>query len=1173
MRLSRLDLTRYGKFTGRCIDFGARPAEGADLHVVYGLNEAGKSTALNATLDLLFGIEHASKYNFLHAYPTMEVGAAIELGGALHELVRLKRKPGTASLFTRDLAPANEALIAGALSGLGREAYRTMFCLDDETLEEGGNAILQSRGDLGELLFSASAGLAHIGAALARSAEEADGLYRKRGRTTEIALLKGRLVELKARREAIDMAASRHSALVQEASRARAAYDAAMAERGRLAADLDRARRLVRAAPLAERWRAERARLAAFDSLPRPPEAWAREFPAVLEAQTRLTTRLEASEARRAELEAQIAGLSPDAAVLALGTEIRALREAMGSYIKTEADLPRRHAAAAELEDRLASILAGLGQPGHGEPETLLLPAEIAGTLRGFLEQRSGVETRAQSAERELTLAGEALAALRREAPQAGEETGPDEAALQALDATLQRLRRSSAAARWRLESEALPKAERRAREALRAVDGFEGTAADLAALALPDARRLDDWRRRLTELERQRAAHAGKAAEARSRHAEAAARLAALRRSAGALSDEEAAQVRAARNAAWHRHRARLDGESAEAFAEALAADDRIAETRLARLRDLEELRQLSISVEGAEAALGAETGRLSEIEAERRALEAEIAARAPFAPAAAGEGRGEDLLEALAHLAERRARALEYGAALEETRERMAQAETEIGRDLEDLSAALARCAPSAASGMAQAQALPALERLTEEAEAVLAHRRSERDAAKTSARRLAEAEAALARRRRERHEAESALARWQEAFAAALAGRWIDAALPVGAVREILDRLGDLAAVLGQRDEMRHRIETMEGDQRRLRAALGDLRHRLGEGADTRAEAGEGSPVGPLADLAARLERAEAEAARLAERRAELERENAAERSLREEARAVEAAGGRMRAFFGAGTLAEVGAALERAQERARLEARLAETGEALAAALQAPEPEAAMAMLEGVDVEETTRAAQELAARHEDLDGATRERFAEMTRAGDALASIGGDDAVARLQVERQTVLLQIEEAAMRHLRLRAGTLLAEEALRRYRDRHRSTMMGRASEAFASMTRGAYGGLSARPEKDRETLIGLAADGTAKLATDMSKGTRFQLYLALRLAGYEEFAATRPPVPFLADDIMETFDEPRSQEVLRLLAQMARTGQVVYFTHHRHLCDMAREVEPGVRIHEL
>ena len=91
MRLNRLDLTRYGKFTGHSIDFGVPESGRPDLHIVYGPNEAGKSTALAAFLDLLFGIELRSRFGFRHPYSSMEIGGALELGGRVHELVRVKR--------------------------------------------------------------------------------------------------------------------------------------------------------------------------------------------------------------------------------------------------------------------------------------------------------------------------------------------------------------------------------------------------------------------------------------------------------------------------------------------------------------------------------------------------------------------------------------------------------------------------------------------------------------------------------------------------------------------------------------------------------------------------------------------------------------------------------------------------------------------------------------------------------------------------------------------------------------------------------------------------------------------------------------------------------------------------------------------------------------------------
>ena len=100
-----------------------------------------------------------------------------------------------------------------------------------------------------------------------------------------------------------------------------------------------------------------------------------------------------------------------------------------------------------------------------------------------------------------------------------------------------------------------------------------------------------------------------------------------------------------------------------------------------------------------------------------------------------------------------------------------------------------------------------------------------------------------------------------------------------------------------------------------------------------------------------------------------------------------------------------------------------------------------------------------------------------------------------------------------------------------------------------------------------------MIAKGADGSSKIASELSKGTRFQLYLALRVAGYHEFARTHAPAPFLADDIMETLDDFRAEEAFRLLAGMAATGQVIYFTHHRHLCEIARMIEPAVIVHDL
>lgn len=195
MRLRRLDLTRYGRFTDQSLDFGPRPEGLPDLHIVYGPNEAGKSTAFAAFLDLLFGIGMQSPFDFLHPYSTMRIGGLLEFGNEARAFTRIKRPQN--SLLDSSDRPISESAIRGELGGIDREAYRTMFSLDDETLEKGGDGILASKGDLGELLFSASAGLADLSRKLVDLKGEADRFYKFRARSGQLADLKARLSELK----------------------------------------------------------------------------------------------------------------------------------------------------------------------------------------------------------------------------------------------------------------------------------------------------------------------------------------------------------------------------------------------------------------------------------------------------------------------------------------------------------------------------------------------------------------------------------------------------------------------------------------------------------------------------------------------------------------------------------------------------------------------------------------------------------------------------------------------------------------------------------------------------------------------------------------------------------------------------------------------------------------
>ena len=93
MKLLEMSLIAYGPFSGTVMDLSAGN-EG--LHVVYGPNEAGKSSALRALRHLLYGIPGQSADDFLHPYAKMRIGATIQAGnGDQFEFIRRKGRSNT----------------------------------------------------------------------------------------------------------------------------------------------------------------------------------------------------------------------------------------------------------------------------------------------------------------------------------------------------------------------------------------------------------------------------------------------------------------------------------------------------------------------------------------------------------------------------------------------------------------------------------------------------------------------------------------------------------------------------------------------------------------------------------------------------------------------------------------------------------------------------------------------------------------------------------------------------------------------------------------------------------------------------------------------------------------------------------------------------------------------
>jgi uncharacterized protein YhaN len=88
-----------------------------------------------------------------------------------------------------------------------------------------------------------------------------------------------------------------------------------------------------------------------------------------------------------------------------------------------------------------------------------------------------------------------------------------------------------------------------------------------------------------------------------------------------------------------------------------------------------------------------------------------------------------------------------------------------------------------------------------------------------------------------------------------------------------------------------------------------------------------------------------------------------------------------------------------------------------------------------------------------------------------------------------------------------------------------------------------------------------------DGTVVVVPGMSTGTADQLYLVLRVASVAEYLDRAPAMPFVADDLFINFDNERAAAGFQVLSQLAGATQVLFFIHHRHLVEIARDARGG------
>ncbi|HEY0466668.1 MAG TPA: AAA family ATPase, partial [Polyangiaceae bacterium] len=363
MRFQRLDFSAFGPFTGLSLDLSGGAPGG--FHIVFGPNEAGKSSALRGVHDLLFGFPERTPDAHLHPNAELRVAAALSSeAGQVVALQRLKRRKD--SLRNAADAPIDESVMSSLLGGVDAQLFERLFGLDHERLRRAGEALLEDQGDVGESLFDAGSGGRGIRSVLASLEQSADEIFKPRSSKATLNVLLEAYKEAKsATRDAL-VSPEKWLAQAEQLEGARRRLEALGERRKKLREESNAQSRLDAVlGPIAQR-NALRDKLDALGALPLLAEDAG-------ERRVRAQRTLDEAQHERARLERELkkkqerlAELVVPENLLGVSAEaIEKLRDRVGKFRAAEEDLPRRHEDARRHEAELQRLVSMLypGQP------------------------------------------------------------------------------------------------------------------------------------------------------------------------------------------------------------------------------------------------------------------------------------------------------------------------------------------------------------------------------------------------------------------------------------------------------------------------------------------------------------------------------------------------------------------------------------------------------------------------------------------------------------------------------------------------------------------------------------------------------------------------------------------------------------------------------------------
>ncbi|WP_300464339.1 YhaN family protein [Desulfobacula sp.] len=1168
MRLKRLDLKAFGPFTDRKpLAFMSRTP---DLHIIFGPNEAGKSSSLRALKALLFGFPQQTPDNFIHSYDQLRVGGCLE-NSAGEEIAFQRRKKRKADVIDAAGDPLDLDLLTPFLHGVEPEIFESLYGIDHDTLVRGGEDILAQKGEVGQALFAAGAGMSSLREVIDQLEKEAADLFKPAGQLPRINMA---IKRFKALQKAVKAA----SLSAKEWKDHQAALKNALAERAGLEKDRDhhnkalhRLNRLKQAIPELASLKSRQDQQSALGKIiPLPPD-FTEQYRLVTQTMREAHQQLQKDTDRRKTLEEKQKAMSFNTDLLKQAERVDDFHQRLGEYRKGQKDRPVREGMRISLRRDAAGLLQQV------RPDLRLEGVE---TLRPMLTKKRIVQTLSAQYEairHQLTLAHKQgkTAELEQKEVTRYRDTLPEVKTSQGLVQAVKPAQKAgdmdTHIARRRTDIELNKK---HCRTTLKRIGLWSGDLSELMTISLPRSETVQQFETRYSKRveERREIEKDRKKDEKDLRNAQAQIKKVMY---AGEIPSETAlAQTREKREQGWQLLRqqwldqADVTEESRaydpdlplpEAYEGFVVQADLIAD-RLRREADrVANAAAFRTQVETLETSLAETIKTKAAVDQRLRELDdVWIRMWEPFGitPLSPKEMSGW-----LADMDKLRFKVSDI-VKKEQELQRDVEQRKMLKQAMEKTLAAMAEEAPPAGDTLGPVLILAetVLERI--------AGQKAEHEKAKE---RQKKAKKASHQATEDLKAARDALAQWQAQWQKAIMGLGLeDEVSPLEAL-DLIETLQSCFDKLKEADDLKKRIEGIDRDAADLEAAVKAL-------LETVAPDMLALPLDQaILQLRIMLNQAQKDATLYHKLSEELD---ALQEEVTGATKNLQDAREQMAELLGVAKCEkpeQLTAVIAKFTEYQRLQEKISDTEATLARigagmTLEALSRQAAEMNADDLPglIDSLERDIQERI--HPEINKISQVIGEENTR----LSAMDGKGTAAETAEEMEHELAGIRRLSERYALLKLASKILQQAIERYREDHQDPVLKIAARYFNDLTVGSFVDLRTDvDDKGEPILIGVRPD-TARLTVEkMSSGTRDQLFLALRLATLEWRLNTSESMPFIVDDILINFDDDRSRATLEVLADLSMKNQVILFTHHRQIVETATRIKGKgtIQIHTL